>query len=446
MTQATNSTSQQIQPIGSRENFVMNILGTRGGLFALVALIVEGGLFLLVMLGRTDIERLLALGGFLVVLVVILVLYSFERRHIHFEEMKKLELRAVPASMMAEPIAPAEAQQKANLAGAPDGTFFYAPPPANWRVEVTTTAEETRRLMDRQGMNGLTSGLDVQPFRSGDLLLFDTLTQHHIEYAAGRSTFNGRPAFAVFDEDISDQVRMCSVSKRGGLVRDMSAEHVFGQVLAMMMQGGLKIEEVRSAPVGISGRATLTACGAITLGDVKIDGNEVSTARVEARLHIVEHETILYVIQTRLVTGLASSEARRTEIDAIIASFQPTTAADTAARERRDAEEAEASFQEVMANLGSMLLGMKAEAVIDAICAPDDPQVTAGHVGQLEQLAAYAQAHPSWVQAPLRVFLEQLLLNARQALDGNEAPLAAFLQASGQQAAGSADNPALPAA
>jgi hypothetical protein len=433
MAEDRTSSLERVKPIGSDKNFVLALIRRSEGFFYLLALIVEGMLFLIFLVGRTDTERLLALGGFLLFLLVLIFYYSRERGQFHEREMKKLGQPAVPPSMTARPIGAAEAEGQADLRTAPDGTFVYATPPANWKITATTLADDLKQALDQQAMSAFMSG-SPEPFRSGPVVLFNESNGHRIEYLPGQSQINGRLAFGTFNEDINEQVRMYSVSKHGGMMRDMSAEHVFGHIVAALIQGGVKIETIRSAPSEVGGRATLTALGTLRLGHARIDGVEIASAAVEVRLHVVEYANFLYVIQTRVVTGIESTEARRSEIGEIVNSFRAASAANAVERERLDAEEAEKSFEAMAISAAPDILFGKAGAVIESIRASGQPRVTPKHLEQLDMLVAYAKAFPKWVPEPVRAALEELRLHAMAALDGEPAALASFLEAVDQGA------------
>jgi hypothetical protein len=439
---AEDQTSQlrQLKPIGSDKSFVLSLIRRSEGFFYLLALIIEGMLFLIFLVGRTDVERLLALGGFLLFLLVLIFYYSRDRDRVHAREMKKLQLRTVPQSMIAAPIEPDEARQQPDLRTAPDGTFVYATPPANWKIEASTLADDLKRAMDQQAMAALVPS-GPEPFRSGPLVLFNESNGHRIEYLPGRTEINGRLAFAALNEDINEQVRMYSVSKHGGLMRDMSAEYVFGHILASLIQGGVKVETIRSAPSEVGGRATLTALGTLGLNHARIDGVEIASAAIEARLHVVEYANFFYVIQTRLVRGIESTEARRGEIGEIVNSFRAASAANAVERERLDAKEAEENFEKLAIGAAPEILFGKAGAVIESIRASGHPVVTPKQLEQIDMLVAYAKAFPTWVPEKVVATLEKLRLDAKAALDGNQVPLAAFLQSVDEGAATRLDQP-----
>ena len=125
----------------------------------------------------------------------------------------------------------------------PDGTFVYGAPPAGWKVEIMTLDEELEIIFKEQGMgaNGRRRRDAPLPGGAAGPIQPETSTEK-LEYLPGELLMNGRPAMGAFKEEIPDMVRMYSISKHGGLMREMTADHVFAQVLAMSLQASMKVE------------------------------------------------------------------------------------------------------------------------------------------------------------------------------------------------------------
>jgi hypothetical protein len=428
MTDEERSNVRLPQPLGADKGFILKLFSKPEGFFFLVALIVEGMLFLIFIVGHTDTERLLALGGFLVVLVILIIFFSWERQRVHRLDMRKLQPRAVPESMTAAPIKTEEADRAPDLMTSEDGTFVYGRAPANWRVQKSSVEAETHAAMSQQGMAEIATET-VQKFRAGPVVIFNEVTPHEIIYVPGKSLVNGRLAFGVFNEVVTDQVGMFSVSKRGGMMRDMSPEHVFAQVVAGMVGAGVKIDSIRVAPSEVGGRATLTARGILKIEHALIDGVEITSATVEVRLHVVEYSNFVYVIQTRLIEGIPTSDARRVEMEEIIGTFRAASAANAAERERKDAAEADKSFEKVMQEGAADMLMFKAKSLLREMAVPDGvPRVTSRHVEAIKTLESYAVAFPGYVSEDDRDALQDFRERAEAAFAGQPARLAELMQ------------------
>ncbi len=416
------------RPIGADTNFVLKLFRKPEGFFFLLALIVEGMLFLIFIVGRTETERLLAIAGFLFILFMLIVFFSWERHRVFKLDMQRLQPRAVPESMTAAPIKAEDADRASDLMTAGDGTFVYGVPPANWRVQQSSVEEQAKVVISLQSMEEMAVGTE-QRFRAGPIVLFTEATVHHIAYIPGKSLLNGRPAMGVLNEDLCDQVVMLSVSKRGGIVRDMPAQHVFAYNLSSLVNGGLKINSIRFAPSEVNGRATLTARGTLGIQHALVDGIEMASVTLECRLHVVEYANFVYVIRTNLLDGMPTSGARRDEIDQIVQSFRAASAANAVEREKADEVEADKYFVEMMKESADAILTMKGRSLIRQMSGPNGlPRVTDKQLEAVKMLESYAIAFPDYVSEEEREALKELVECTQEAVDGQPARLAALIE------------------
>ena len=412
------------QSRGADKAFVLELAKKPEGFLFLIAVIAEGMLLLIFSTDHSTVERLSALGGFTILFVILVVYYYRLRGRAYDLRRFELERRAVPPNMT---LAAVKAERFPDLRTAVDRTFVYAEPPANWDLSETSLEEQVGTAVKQQG--GDASAI-VLAYRAGKAVLFKERVSHRIAFLPGKSLINGRYAFGQFNIEHHDSVGMYSVSKRGGMIRDMTAEHVFAQLLAGLVGDGVKFDVIRVAPAEVGGRTTLTGGGASKLEHVAIDGLEVASAAIEARLHVVEHANLIYVIETRLLVGTPSSEERRAEVLEIVQSFRAAKTADAAKREHEDAEEADRVYEKLMHDkAGQMLLGQGGMLLQNTEMVDGVPRVDE-HMRELAgQLEAYANAFPNYVAEPDRKVIGDFRANVEAAFTGKPAALVEMIEA-----------------
>jgi hypothetical protein len=416
------------QPSGSNIDLIRELLKNPvHGFFFLIVIVAEGGLFLTFLRTQSDPVRYAALGAFVVLMLAAMAFFAVERHRFYALERERLAAAAVPRNLVAEPIGAEAVERAADIMTSPDGTFVYSRPPENWRVVITTIEDDILQLLREQGL-AQPESVHVLPFRAGPLVRFDESHSRRIGYLPGRSMMNGRPAIGAFNERLREQLRMYSVSKHGGMIREMTAEHVFSVVLSSLVQFGSRAVEIRAAPSGVDRRATLTARCVTTVENVLIDDQEVASAAIEALLHVVEYANFVYVIHCIHVAGAPNSAARAGEANSIVASFRAAAAANAAQREAVDREEADRFYDLVTGEQAPGVLHAKARELCRQMSTSGGvPRVDERRLEEVTLLARYAEAFPNYIPEDLREALLGLEAAAKAAFGGNPEPLAAIL-------------------
>ena len=408
--------SASLAPLATRLDLIKVLMEhPEYGLIFLVVLAADGALFLLILRSTDPTERLVMLGIFAVLLLATLVTLVFVVRILTPKTV-------VPPAMLAKSIPADEATRRSDLVytskAAPvtpvgadeqvfaDNTFAFSQPPDGWTYELTTVEADAVRQFGQQLMGGEITESAVQlPFRAGRMVVFSAGGEHVIDYVPGRSTINGRKALGVLDERFRDQVRMFSVSKAGSLMREVTAEHVFVQLLSMFALAGVRVEEIGQEVFGDAGRSALAARCVIAVDGVTVDGQGPASFLLETRLYVVERAHYFYVLKTALMLGTAEAEGRARDIGAIIAGFQPVTPADAAERARLDLEAADASWTQAVAGVAERVLGTKATALLAQINATG--VVSARQKRDATLLAEYAAVYKDMMTPEFIIVLEQ---------------------------------------
>jgi hypothetical protein len=392
------------------------------GFLFLIVLVAEAALVTMLARAEPGTERLTAMGIFIVLQLAVLLVF--------WRALERLRAPApvVPENLIAKPIPPQEAARREDLVYAPDATFAFGTPPGNWDYDVTTVAEDIARAMQAQLMgDGAPAAGGVATLQPGTLVILTERGEHRIDYEPGRSQVNGRPALGAVSESVRDQIRIFSVSKRGSMIRDVTAEQVFALMLLDML--GLRIVEIAQAPSGVGGRSTLTARGAMAMEDVRLDGAAARQVTVEVRLHVVEREAFIYVIRVLHLCEGKDAARRAQEIEAIIASVQPVSPANAAQRARQEEVVADRGWSELMGAMAPGVLAGKAATLLGRLGERGAAAITDREAADLGTLAGYAKAFPQFVPADLGADLAAVAAEAQAARAGQPQDLAARIAA-----------------
>ncbi|WP_299328166.1 hypothetical protein [Parasphingopyxis sp.] len=319
------------------------------GIMFLVILVAEAALFYWLLISETAAERIIAGGLMIALIVVVLVVYTIERGRFYRLEHLKQSSPAAPESMVRDPVQEEVASKSQDVVIAPDGTFLYTQPPKGWTVSVSNLKDMVTEALDKQKLGSLVP--DIMPYRTGGVVTFTSNDKAEIEYTPGKSSLNERPVIAVLDETYADQVNMFSVSRYGSMIHDISAEHMFVNLMAGYATGGATIDEIADTPQGEGVRRSLSGKCSLIFNNAKINGAEVEKAVLEARLSVVVHKNFIYVIRTAHLTGLPDSDERNTEIERIVASFQAASSANTADREEKDRKKGDVEYDLIFKDL-----------------------------------------------------------------------------------------------
>lgn len=397
------------------------------GFFVLIVIVVEGALFTAFLKGETATERFVALGLFGTLILAVLLFFAIERKRSYALERAKLAPAPVPPSMVAEPIQEEAIKRESDLHTAPDGTFVYSKPPDSWLVSFSSFEDLALEELKRQRMERLDESRRM-PFRAGTLVHFSSRDSTIVKFLPGKSLLNGRAVIGGMSERAESRVVMFSVSKRGGMLRDITAEHVFSHVLAGLLAMGYLIEDIRDAISAIGQRTTLSARGTKRFANVIIDNMPSAAVSTETWLHVVEHENFVYVVQTMVIDGALASSRWRTEIEEIVSSFRVSSAANAAERELKDVQEADAAFDVLMTEGAAGILALKAQSVAGEIQnAEGSIHISEEQLDSIRTLEAYAISFPQYVDEAFRSHLTAFRAAAEKAFAGDDSAIRELL-------------------
>lgn len=428
MNQITSEIAKSVKQPGRDAGFVQALMSNPVyGFLMLFLFVVEFALFILIVTSSDPIQRYVSIGAFAALAIVALIAFVYVRRSDVDTERMKLDRQrtheiSAPESMVVEPVEEAEAEVEINgpVNVAPDSTFLYADPPANWDVEITSLQDIGKAELEQQGLEMLVEGAFTPPFKPGPVAAFNERQNSTLSYTAGLTAINERLTITLFDEVYCDQVTMFSISKSSVLMKSVTLPHIFSQLVAMLLAGGSKIVEISEELAGSDERPSISVRAEKTIEKLSIDDVPTEKAVLEIRLSVVEHEAYFYVIQTRFLAGRPGDEDRKKQIEDIVGSFRVTRAANTQERLEADQKDADQNYETLLETTMGAQIAMRAQSLLgEMIKAGGQVYVSDEAMARMQKLVDQKPNYEEYVDQDLIDILDEFYSATLKARDGD---------------------------